>query len=467
MFLGREAELSALSDFYNDDSCSIACIYGRKGMGKTALIREFSRDLPHIYFNAYATTGQFLTDLLARACGTGRTRLAEAADQEARLSLILSDIADRADIEEHPLIFIIDSYPFFARAENGFDALLFRFAKEHPQIKFIFCGDSYLSMQKLFFDSKSLWKDSISLGFELTGMGFYESVLFLDQCQDPLEQAAIYGITSGIPEHLLKAKTTARDTIEAVFFADRDLPTLPENILSTELRELSYYNYFLYVLAQGYNRVNQISAAVDKPKDVVVPYMTTLINLGVVTKENPVTEKTNRKKTRYSIVNTFDLFWFRFIAPYIDMYTEGEKDAIFETAIDPGFSEFMDRVFVSMCREYLVREARKGTYPFIIHEIGNWWQNDDERQTTQGFDLVAVGSTEGEEAMVFARCYYDEEPVGISMLKELIDLTKRVKGKKNVFYLVFSKSGFQENTTTVASTIKNIILVSLEDIING
>ena len=47
----------------------------------------------------------------------------------------------------------------------------------------------------------------------------------------------------------------------------------PEVVMATELRELAYYNYMLTTLAKGLNRVNQISAEVEKPKDVVVPYL--------------------------------------------------------------------------------------------------------------------------------------------------------------------------------------------------
>lgn len=467
MFFGRKKELEILNNFYNDELAKVACIYGRVGMGKTALVKEFSENKNTIYFNSYATTGVRETELFARAAETPKTKLLSALNAMDQLSIILSDIADKAEISDSPLVLIIDNYPYFARAEAGFDKALFDFITSTSNLKIIVTGDSYLAISKLFLDKKSHWKGSLSECFELKGLGFYESLDFLSEIENIYDKAMIYGICGGIPANLLKATVDARTTIEKIFFEAPEYMLSPEKNLMMELRELSYYNHILTVLANGMNRVNQISENVSKPKDVVVPYMNTLMSIGVVTKENPVTEKTNRKKTRYSIINSFDLFYYKFIVPYIDLFFNNQCEEIMEASINPDIPEFMDTVFISMCREYLENKNAKGELPFAIEEIGNWWHNDDEKKTSQGFDLVAVGNIGEEEAMVFCRCYYTKETVDLATLKELIDLTKQVKGKKNVFYVVFSKNGFHENTTTVASSIKNIILVSLEDIING
>lgn len=465
MFFGRNEELERLLSFYNDENSKCAVIYGRCGIGKTTLLREFSQDKNHIFFSAYATTGKQENEAFARLLGI-KTKLSEGMAALEGLSIIFQEIDGRAEVSETPLLLIIDNYPHFVRADSGFDKALNQFINESQNIKLVLMGDSYLSMSKIFFDKKSLWKNP-DLCFELKAFGFYETLDYLSEIDDGLLKSQLYGITGGIPLHLAKVNSDLVTSIDNIFIKNSEETLLPERTMLMELRELSYYNHILTTLAKGLNRVNQISQSVDKPKDVVVPYMNTLMSIGVVTKENPVTEKTNRKKTRYSIINSFDVFWYRFFAPYYEYFCQKDLDKIIELSVNPGFSQFMETVFVSMCKEYLVRQAKKGKFEFSIDEIGNWWLNDDEKQITQGFDLVAVGESKNEESIIFGRCYYTDEPVGIATLKELIDLTKQVKGKKNVYYLVFSKTGFHENTTTVAATIKNIILVSLEDIVNG
>lgn len=465
MFFGRYSELENLLSFYNNDNFKTAVIYGRCGIGKTSLLRKFCEDKNHVFFSAYATTGKQENETLARLLGI-KSKLSDGIEAKEGLSVILQEINDRAEVSKTPLLFVIDNYPHFVRANSDFDKILNDFIKESRNIKLVLIGDSYLSMGKIFFDKKTLWKN-IDLCFELKAFGYYETLEYLHDINDGLLKSQLYGITGGIPLHLSKVKVDLETSIEEIFIKNSEESMLPERSMLMELRELSYYNHILSTLAKGLNRVNQISQSVDKPKDVVVPYMNTLMSIGVVTKENPVTERTNRKKTRYSIINSFDVFWYRFFAPYYEYFCQKDLSKIMEISVNPGFSRFMETVFVSMCKEYLIRQSAKGKYEFSIDEIGNWWLNDDEKQTTNGFDLVAVGEAKGEESIIFGRCYYTEEPIGIATLKELIDLTKQVKGKKNVYYLVFSKTGFHENTTTVAATIKNIILVSLEDIVNG
>ena len=50
MFIGRERELTALNKLYASDKFEFAVIYGRRRVGKTALINEFVRDKKAIYF---------------------------------------------------------------------------------------------------------------------------------------------------------------------------------------------------------------------------------------------------------------------------------------------------------------------------------------------------------------------------------------------------------------------------------
>ena len=49
-FIGREKELATLNGLYNSDKFEFAVIYGRRRVGKTALISHFIQDKKAIYF---------------------------------------------------------------------------------------------------------------------------------------------------------------------------------------------------------------------------------------------------------------------------------------------------------------------------------------------------------------------------------------------------------------------------------
>jgi predicted transcriptional regulator len=222
----------------------------------------------------------------------------------------------------------------------------------------------------------------------------------------------------------------------------------------------------LSCLAQGNQRVNQISREVHKPKDVVVPYMNTLMAMGMVTKETPITERTNRKKTRYSIVNTADLFWYRYMPKNMNAVYQEDETAIenlLETMLTDS-NDYLKTVFINLCKEYLMNSGND-TLPFQIEEIGNWWMNDEENQVSVGFDIVGLGKSGNRDVTVYAMCYYDDKPIEIHELKALIELTKQLEQEGDVYYIIFSKAGFHENAQTVAVTIKNIMLISLDEIL--
>ena len=52
MFIGRENELQLLEDLYNSSNFEFLVLYGRRRVGKTFLLQEFSKDKKVIFFSA-------------------------------------------------------------------------------------------------------------------------------------------------------------------------------------------------------------------------------------------------------------------------------------------------------------------------------------------------------------------------------------------------------------------------------
>ena len=50
MFIGREKEIRTLDKLYHSDKFEFAVIYGRRRVGKTALISEFAKNKDTIFF---------------------------------------------------------------------------------------------------------------------------------------------------------------------------------------------------------------------------------------------------------------------------------------------------------------------------------------------------------------------------------------------------------------------------------
>ena len=52
MFTGRQQELEMLNDLYNSNRFEFLVLYGRRRVGKTTLLREFSKDKNSVFYSA-------------------------------------------------------------------------------------------------------------------------------------------------------------------------------------------------------------------------------------------------------------------------------------------------------------------------------------------------------------------------------------------------------------------------------
>ena len=66
-FYCRDDELRKLNKRYEGGRFECIVIYGRRRVGKTALINEFCKDKPTIFFSALNTTGKENLEALSKA----------------------------------------------------------------------------------------------------------------------------------------------------------------------------------------------------------------------------------------------------------------------------------------------------------------------------------------------------------------------------------------------------------------
>lgn len=525
----RVDDKKKIESFLDGTKKSVLVLYGRKGMGKSTLLRDVVENRGGVMYASYSTTKDMQLSMLKKCINNSNS---EKTDNENKLTLedvidLLIDETsnmreknkndndklsisfkkdeiengssisfDQDDVNnessisfdidknknelpiptnqdnikvESSIPFIIDNYADFAKSDISFNKGLSMLATgkmSEANIKLIICFDSYVNAKKMIFDRMSPWNEELTEYMEVKELSFRDSYAFFGEVSGS-DAVFLYGLTGGIPAYLDILKKSGFDSrlgaVQRCFDESRRISTHPEEVLNSELRELAYYNRMLSTLASGKTRVNEISEDVGKPKDIVVPYLKTLISFNIVKKENPVTEKGNRRKTRYSIVNSSDVFWYRFMAPEYSLISNNEKIEVEASNLEAYEKE----VFLQICAQYLKDESENGRMPFEINEIGNWWENDEENHTTEEFDLVGLGKSGESDASVFCNCFYSNKMVEIVELKSLIELTKHVKRRGDNFYMIFSKNGFSDHALTVASAIKNIILVDLDSIVKS
>ena len=468
MFVGRSSQLNSLEGLFLSEKFKLAIVTGARSTGKSELLREFAKGKKCLFFSAFETTGeQELALLYNYVC-----RLTETEKKETTPSLLSLFDTIIEESKKERLLFVIDDYPAFAKSDSSFEKLLLSYLEKNfleANIMLVIAGNQAAYMNRHCLGEKTPLGKISNLTINVDSINYLEAVQFC-VTSDDYTKAVLYGVSGGIPAILAQYREgeSVKDfIIREILSPDAKYFNLAQEMMSYDLRELSYYNRILTALAAGHHRVLELSAEVDKPKDIVVPYLNTLISLGMVERTNAITEETNRKKTRYLISNSFVEFWFRFVAPNLDMVKMGEQEKMYDEIVAPNLNAFMETLFPKMCKDHFERRNAAGTLPFTISRVGRWWQNAGENEKAVDFDLLAVNDNDKQYVTVYCKCIFGDDPVEIITLKDLIGNTVILRKGAEVYYMIFSASAFSQNTLTVASTIKNIVLVTLEDLYKG
>ncbi len=461
MFYCRENELTDLNRRYDEGNFECAIIYGRRRVGKTSLINEFCKDKPTVFFSALnATAGENL-EALSRAIYEKDHKDGTNAPVYASFDAAISEITRMAENER--LIFVIDEYPYLAKADKSVSSRfqhIIDHVWQHGKLFLILCGSSMSFMENQVLGYESPLYGRRTAQYKIGALTYKEIKAFNPNLSNE-EQALLYGITGGIPHYINKLNVKQSiDTalLENLFSTSGYLFEEPENLLKQELREPAIYNSIISAVAGGATHLNEIATKVGLESGICTKYIKVLMDLGILKKETPITEKPG-KKTIYEIGDNYFRFWYRFVPKNMSAIVTGRIGQIYDQAIKQYYSEYMGLVFEQICKDYLLRYA--DNLPFVLSEVGQWWGSDAKTKKEIQIDIVGT-PLEGNEYLI-GSCKYKKEKIGIDEL-ELLKEYAKVFGKGTSYrYCIFSKGGFTDGLIEAAKK-ENVMLFTMEEI---
>ena len=461
MFHCREKELHDLNRRYKKGDFECIVVYGRRRVGKTALINEFCKNKPTIFLSALNANSQENLEALSKAIYEKEHSQTETSPVYPSYDAAFTEITRMA--KEERLVFVIDEYPYHAKANESISSRL-QHIIDHTwkdgKLFLVLCGSSmsFMEYQVLGYESPLYGRRTGQ--FKIQALTYKEITAFNAELTDE-QQALIYGITGGIPHYINKLDVD--NDVDAalknnLFNTSSYLFEEPENLLKQELREPTLYNSIISAIAGGASRSNEISTKVGVESAVCAKYLRVLLELGIIIKETPITEK-GGKRTIYAIGDNFFRFWYRFVPQNTSAISSGRIERIYDAVIKCHFSNYMGQVFEQMCREYLLRYAEN--LPIILADVGQWWGTDTKAKKEVQIDIVGKPA-EGQEYII-GSCKYRNEAIGVEEL-ELLKHYAEVFGKGEKYhYYIFSKGGFTQGLRELADK-GEVRLLTLEDL---
>ena len=462
MFIGRERELNALERLYQSNKFEFAVIYGRRRVGKTALINKFIDDKNAIYFmgvesNAKQNLENLSKSIMEYVSGTEIDSIFSSFQSALEYVFKLS--------EKERIILAIDEYPYVARSSNSLAStlqLLIDKYKDKSKLMLILCGSSMSYMEDHVLAYKAPLYGRRTAQMKLAPFDFEETCRYFKNFSDE-DKALIYGVVGGTPQYLLQIddNLSVEENIKNTFLNPVSfLYEEPINLLKQEVREPAIYTAVIAAVATGASRMSEISGKVGEDTNVCSMYLKNLINLGIVQKETPYGEKASRKSV-YSIEDNMFRFWYRFVFENNSIIARGAADLVYKR-IEPQLSDYMGKVFEEICRQYLWKQLLSGNCPVEFASLGRWWGNNPKEKRQEEIDIMGE---QDKNTALFAECKWTNEKVDLGILETLVKRSELFNYKSKHYYL-FSKSGFTKGCEDKAKEMGNVTLVEYSDIIN-
>jgi len=461
VFVGRQAELRELHRLYHSGKFEMAVIYGRRRVGKTALINEFLRGKQGLSFTGLETSSRENLAHFSRAVMAGQLGLEGDTPVFPSFQAALNFVHEVS--QSRRTVLVIDEYPYLAESYPAFSSLLQQTIDQKfacGNLMLILCGSAMSFMEHQVLGHKSPLYGRRTAQLKIHPFAFAEAALYFPRLA-PEELAVLYGVTGGVPLYLslMREELSIEENIRQTFLRPAGyLYEEPANLLKQEVREVALYNAIIKAIATGASRNNEIATKVGIESSACTAYLKNLAELGLVQRETPIAAQSTRK-TIYSLADSMFRFWYRFIPDNVALINNGMTDRAY-SRIEPHIPAFMGRVFEEICKQHLWHLNKANELPLQFTDIGRWWGNDPVQRTEAEIDLLAY---EDEQSALFAECKWSNEPVGAAVLESLIQRGQLFRYPRKYFYL-FSKVGFTKGCRERATELGTVRLVTLQEI---
>jgi AAA+ ATPase superfamily predicted ATPase len=445
MFVDRETELAWLEERWRAAEAQLLIMYGKRRVGKTALLKEFIREKPAVYVLADRRPEREQLKEVATRLGAhlkdafigrkGFEGWLEAFEyMQARLSPGERSTRGR-------LVLVFDEYPYLVENnpatsslfQKGWDEMLSRLP-----LSLILCGSSMAMMESETLAHRAPLYGRRTGDLLVRPLDFAGVRQFLPKRWSFEQCVEVYAVLGGMPGYLRQfdLDTDLLGNIrERVLTPGAFLFREVDFLLKEELREPRNYLAILRAISQGRRKFGEIINDTGLAKNILHKYLHVLEDLQLVQREVPVTEKTPQRSKRslYALQDPFVAFWFDCVHAYASDLELGETRPALHHARQI-LPHLLGRAYEQIAREALRRSAG---VPFSLHRAGRWWDDRSE--------IDVVGINEEANAILFGEVKWSTKPIGIDIYQALKGKTSRVAwgkpGRREAFAL-FSRRGF-------------------------
>ena len=455
-FVDREDELETLRTAFQSEQAELLVIYGRRRLGKSALVREATTDIDDaVYWQATEETPEVqLADFVKTASETFPLLEDIQRDWEALLRAL-----GRQDA-----VVVLDEFPYLVQSDDALPSKIQRVwdtQLEDTSMTLVLVGSSISVMEEKVLGGGSPLYGRRTGAIDLPPLSIGDARQFYPG-DDPDTTLQSWGVFGGTPYYLraLDPSATLAENIQARILSEHGvLHNEPEFLLRTEfgIREPQTYYTILRAIATGNRETSEIANFAGVDSNSLGSYLSKLRRLRLVERDIPVTANPNAtRKSRYRLKEPLFRFWFRYVYGQTGKLVQLD-DAAYEELVEPTFTDYMGPMFEIVCQN-----ALPSLLPKTYQGIGYWWHREHE------LDVVGLGS---DGTLVAGECKYTTRQMTEGDLADLERTAQEVQwspdggGELIYHYCCFCRSGFSDGLRSTAAERDDLSLFTPSDII--
>lgn len=394
-FVNRTDELTSLRSWWERPAARPALVWGRRRVGKTALLQRFVTETgaPVVF---HTGTGEAPGAEIASLCRQTALALPDpyrdlAAEPYSDWRDILDYLARAA--RESRVLLILDEFPELIQASSALPGIVRAFLDRvhgHTQLKIILSGSAIRTVEEMREYRAPLY-GRFDLTLQLHPFRPYEAALMLTNL-DPADRARVYGVVGGTPLYLSwwdQRATVTQNLVELACRPGAPLLTEGQLVMATEVGEGEHTMGVLTAIAAGRTKHSEIKDAIGADPSRTLER---LVELRIIERMLPVTEQGTRSRRRvYRIADNYLAFY---LGPLTRFRAEIER-GLGRSIVRPlgaFIDEHMGPVYEETFREHLRRLANQGELGEDIVAVGSWW-GDDSQQEIDAVVLAQRGLT--------------------------------------------------------------------------